>query len=129
MVVFLAASGYSNYDAFEYTEAPTIVEQSYSILGNTFHDTLNCTTTYRDAVFGGDARSAAFSLASLEINGLMDLFSYGPPQNATDISAIIADITYNITLECLEYEVPNVSQNGLSRSQHPVLSLASPARC
>ena len=111
LVIFLGVSGYTNYDAFEYTEAPTVQEQSNSVLSNTFYGFLNCTTTMRDELFGLDQRSAAFSLAALDIDGLIDLYAYGIPDGATVMAQSLANATLSLASDCLGNSVSPVSHS------------------
>lgn len=84
LVIVLVSSAYTNWDKFEYSTAPTVAEQAKDILSNSFNVTLTCTRLQRTKWFGFDQRSAAFSMADLDIDGLIDLLNYGSAGDLAD---------------------------------------------
>ena len=111
-MIFLAIVGYLNYENFAYSDTPTVQEQSVEILSTTFGGALNCTNARRFEFFGS---SALASLLSLDINRIMDTYSFGQPvvteanNTLSTIADTLANATFNFVLDCVDSVIPSVS--------------------
>ena len=98
MVIFLAVSGYANYDAFEYTDAPTVYEQAQVILESRVSGIYQCTVDARNSALvsqaggGGAASRIAQSFAGLDIDAFFDGVFYGQALPDDDDNAAVDDV-------------------------------------
>lgn len=112
LIVFLAASGYANYERFKYSENSSIVEQAHSILSTELFPPLNCTQTWRDIIFGAStgARTGALALAPLDVNTLLDGYLFPPPEEGTLLQNLLIETTGNITHDCVTEVISEVKR-------------------
>ena len=135
--IFFLIMALENAYLFEYTDNPTVEDQAVALLSERLRSTLNCTNEGLQFLNGNNSSSYSYSSAAAtsllqipEVTGssLISIVQDNPNATFTEsggigeyILAVVQELGYNITVECLQTSSTEVRSSGLERGIQEIL--------